>query len=78
MILPDFPPAAKPHEMAIMLIYAMGIHDAKDIAQFLHYTTIDSVYRVFRDYKNELPKLRERNGTLIGPGLIQSSKPYCF
>jgi hypothetical protein len=69
-----FPPEAKPHEVAIMILYALGERDPKKIAQRLHYPTCDTVWRVFRDYKEELPSLRQ--GGFIGPGLVRSSTSY--
>ena len=78
MFFPSTPQEAKPHEVAILLVYSMGIRDPLEIAKILHYPTKDSVYKVFRDYKEVLPTLRiyDPRDHFVGRGLVAPTQHY--
>jgi hypothetical protein len=71
-MIPRFPKEAKPHEVAILLVYSLGEHTPKGIAEILHYPTKVSVYRAMKKYRDFLPLCRTPRNSFIGPGLITS------
>lgn len=54
----NLPKEAKPYERAILIVYSLGITDIGDISDTLGYPTKDSVYRVFRKYRDFIMNCR--------------------
>ena len=55
----NLPLEAKPHEAAILYVYAIGIRRSQDIAKQLHYSTPRPVQKVLKKYKKILSGLRQ-------------------